>query len=211
MLKNTAKRIAAATLVGGALAVSPMVLPTAQAAPVANCAVYTSNVTTTTTVTLATGSLVPRTGFTVRATVTIDGAPSGAPALGGTVTFRYRDQTQIVDVVNGVATSTEFIARRGGGQVIASYSGLCVAGVSATSPGFNIGTSTGRLPIVAGVSATAGGGPVVAGVSASRGPSVAGLAATGLDSQTELFGVLGLGLVTVGGLTLVMRRRRIQA
>jgi LPXTG-motif cell wall-anchored protein len=39
---------------------------------------------------------------------------------------------------------------------------------------------------------------------------VAGLAATGADSQTELFGVLGLGLVTVGGLTLLVRRRRVQ-
>ena len=56
-----------------------------------------------------------------------------------------------------------------------------------------------------------GGDSGIAGDSASSGGgTVAGLAATGADSQTELFGVLGLGMVTVGGLTLAVRRRRVQ-
>ena len=70
------------------------------------------------------------------------------------------------------------------------------------------------MPIVAGVEASRGGGNGngdVAGVSGSGGGgSVAGLAATGVDSQTELFGLLGLGMVTVGGLSLLVHRRRAQ-
>jgi hypothetical protein len=69
--------------------------------------------------------------------------------------------------------------------------------------------------VVAGVSATRGSGTptgsTVAGVSGTRASGAAGLAGTGLDAQTELYGVLGLGLVTVGGLTLLVHRRRVQA
>ena len=56
-----------------------------------------------------------------------------------------------------------------------------------------------------------GTGSTVAGVSGTRASGAAGLAGTGLDAQTELYGVLGLGLVTVGGLTLLVHRRRVQA
>jgi LPXTG-motif cell wall-anchored protein len=91
----------------------------------------------------------------------------------------------------------------------AVYSGLCSADVLDTS------TDTA---IVAGVEASAGGnggaarpGASIGGVTGgSGGSSSGGLASTGVDSQTELYGLLGVGLVTVGGLTLMVHRRRVQ-
>jgi LPXTG-motif cell wall-anchored protein len=210
MLTQTTKRLVAATFAGGVLAVSPMALPAAQAAPAVGCPNYSVASTTTTTVTTTpAGNLQPGTTFTATATVTVDA--NGQAAQGGTVTFRYVGQRKDAAVTGGTA-SVQYVSKQGRPPVIASYNGQCLAGVSN-------GTSEGRQPVVAGVSATRGGGggngddrdPTVAGVSAGRGGVVAGLAATGLDSQTELFGVLGIGLVTVGGLTLLVHRRRVQA
>lgn len=215
MLSHTAKRIAAATLAGGALAVSPMVLPAAQAAPATGCPAYSVQSTTTTTLTLApAGPYSVGQTFTATADVTVDG--TGAPAASGSVTFKYRNVTQTV-AISGGSASASFVARPGRSPITAAFSGECLAGSVAN------GTSADRQPVVAGVSATAGGGGTdgggggyggdVNGVSgvAGNGGTVGGLAATGVDTQTELYGLLGLGLVTVGGLTLVVRRRRVEA
>lgn len=207
MLSHTAKRIAAATLAGGVLAVSPMVIPAAQAAPATGCPAYSVQSTTTTTLTLSpAGPYAVGQTFTATADVTVDG--TGAPAASGSVTFKYRNVIQTV-AISGGSASADFIARPGRSPISASFSGECLAGSVAN------GTSADRLPVVAGVSATAGGGNGgdVGGVSGggSNGGTVGGLAATGLDTQTELYGLLGLGLVTVGGLTLVVRRRRVEA
>jgi LPXTG-motif cell wall-anchored protein len=210
MLKHTTKRIAAATLAGGVLAVSPRVLPAAQAAPASGCPAYSVVSTTTTTLTLSpTGPYAVGDAITATADVTVDG--TGAPATTGSVTFRYNGTTKTVAVSGGSATF-DFTAKRGRIPISATFSGECLADSVAN------GTSRDRQPVVAGVSATAGGGNGngnggnVAGVSGSGGNSgIAGLAATGLDTQTELYGLLGLGLVTVGGLTLVVRRRRVEA
>ena len=214
MLSNTAKRIAAATLAGGALAVSPMVMPAAQAAPPAGCPAYAVQSTTTTTLTLSPAGPYSRgEGFTATASVTVDG--TGAGAQGGTVTFKYRNVTQ-TETVSGGSASAEFTARPGRSPITASYSGECLTTGSVAN-----GTSADRVPVVAGVSATAGGGNGgngnggnIGGVSGNAGggnSGIAGLAATGMDSQTELFGLLGVGMVAVGGLTLAVRRRRIEA
>jgi LPXTG-motif cell wall-anchored protein len=213
MLKHTAQRIAAATIAGGVLAVSPMVLPAAQAAPATGCPAYAVQSTTTTTLTLSpAGPYAVGDAITATADVTVDG--TGAPATNGSVTFRYGGTTKTV-ALSGGSASFDFTAKRGRIPISATFSGECLAGSVAN------GTSRDRAPVVAGVSATAGGGNGngnggnggnVAGVSGSGGNSgVAGLAATGLDTQTELYGLLGLGLVTVGGLTLVVRRRRVEA
>ncbi len=211
MLKHTAQRIAAATIAGGVLAVSPMVLPAAQAAPARGCPAYSVQSTTTTTLTLSpAGPYAVGDAVTATADVTVDG--TGAPAGSGSVTFRYGGTTKTV-ALDGGSASFDFVAKRGRIPISATFSGECLAGSVAN------GTSADRAPVVAGVSATAGGGNGnggnggnVAGVSGSGGNSgIAGLAATGLDTQTELYGLLGLGLVTVGGLTLVVRRRRVEA
>ncbi len=211
MLSSSAKRIAAATIAGGVLAVSPMVMSAAQAAPASGCPAYAVQSTTTTTLSFSpAGPYSVGQSFTATATVTVDG--TGAPAGSGTVTFKYRSSTKTVALSGGQA-SAGFTAQKGRSPVIATFSGECLAGSVAN------GTSADRAPVVAGVSATAGGGNGnggnggnVAGVSGSGGNSgIAGLAATGLDTQTELYGLLGLGLVTVGGLTLVVRRRRVEA
>jgi len=110
--------------------------------------------------------------------------------------------------VSGGSASASFTAQRGRTPISASFSGECLAGSVAN------GTSSDRTPIVAGVEASrgnGGGNSGVAGVSGSGGGNVAGLAATGVDSQTELFGLLGLGMVTVGGLSLLVHRRRVRA
>jgi LPXTG-motif cell wall-anchored protein len=208
MLSHTAKRFAAATVAGGVLAVSPLVMPAAQAAPPAGCPAYAVTSTTTTTLTIdPAGPFNVGDGFTAIADVTVDA--TGAPAGSGSVTFRYGGASQTVTLSDGSATA-DFTARRGRVPVSATFSGECLEGSAAN------GTSRDRQPVVAGVSATAGGGNGnggnVGGVSGSGGDTgIGGLAATGLDTQTELYGVLGLGLLTVGGLTLVVRRRRVEA
>ena len=205
MLSTTSiKRFAAALFVGGALAVSPVMMPAASAAP--NCPAYAGTISTTTTVTVSPTNPAQGSSFTATATVTNDS--TGAPVSGGTVEFKYKNQRATVAVTGGEA-STTFTAGPGRGQVKATYSGVCVGGVAAvdsSSDGF-----------VLGVEASSGNGngngrsgTNLAGVGAGSGGS-GGLAATGVDTQTELLGAVGLGLLTVGGLSLVVHRRRVQA
>ena len=217
MLAHTAKRITVAGFAGSLLAIAPVALPAADAAPATGCKQYAVASTTTTSLSLSPqGPYSVGQSFTATATVTVDG--TGAPAQGGTVVFQYRSVKKSVAVSGGTA-SASFTALRGSTPISATFSGECLAGSVAN------GTSSDRQAVVAGVEASRGnggnsaagtggngGGSGIAGVSASTGGgTVAGLAATGADSQTELFGVLGLGLVTVGGLTLVVRRRRVQS
>jgi LPXTG-motif cell wall-anchored protein len=206
MLSHTAKRIAAASLAGGVLAITPMAMPAAQAAPPAGCRAYAVQSTTTTDLSVSpAGPYSVGETFTATATVTVDG--TGQAPDGGSVLFRYGSVTKTVAVAGGEA-SADFTAKRGRTAISATFSGECLSGSVAN------GTSADRQPIVAGVSASRGNGgdSGIAGVSGNGGDSgIAGLAATGLDNQTELFGLLGVGMVAVGGLTLVVRRRRVQA
>ena len=202
MRNHTIARTVAAGFVGALFAVSPLAVTSANAAPPADCPTYPNQVTTSITVTTTPTSPAVGQTFTTTATVVADNAPVGA----GTVTFGYAGGSSTVSLSDGVA-STTFTAEKGRLPVTATYSGSCQTG------GVALGTSGGRSPVVAGVSATRddGTGSTVAGVSGTRTSGVAGLAGTGLDAQTELYGVLGLGLVTVGGLTLLVHRRRVQA
>ncbi len=221
MLTQTIKRITAAGFAGSLLAIAPVALPAADAAPASGCKQYAVASTTSTTLSLSPqGPYAVGQSFTATATVTVDG--TGQPAQGGEVVFRYGSTSKTVAVSGGTA-SASFTAKKGRTPISATFTGECLANSVAN------GTSSDRVPVVAGVEASRGKGGLsttggsggssgnggnsgVAGVSGSSGGgNVAGLAATGADSQTELFGVLGLGLVTVGGLTLVVRRRRVQA
>jgi LPXTG-motif cell wall-anchored protein len=213
MLTQSIKRITVAGFAGSLLAIAPVVLPAADAAPATGCRQYAVQSTTSTTLSVSPqGPYSVGQSFTATATVTVDG--TGQPAQGGEVVFSYGSTSKTVAVAGGSA-SASFTAKRGRTPISATFSGECLAGSVAN------GTSSDRMPIVAGVEASRGGGSGngngngnagIAGVSASGGGgSVAGLAATGVDSQTELFGLLGLGMVTVGGLSLLVRRRRVQA
>ena len=212
MLTQSIKRITAAGFAGSLLAIAPVALPVADAAPVQGCKQYAVSSTTTTSLSLSPqGPYAVGQSFTATATVTVDG--TGQPAQSGEVVFKYGPTSKTV-AVSGGSASASFTAKKGRTPISATFSGECLANSIAN------GTSSDRVAVVAGVEAsrgkgglsTNGGNSGVAGVSGSSGGgNVAGLAATGADSQTELFGVLGLGLVTVGGLTLVVRRRRVQA
>ena len=217
MLTQTAKRITVAGFAGSLLAIAPVALPAADAAPATGCRQYAVASTTTTTQSLSPqGPYGIGQGFTATATVQVDA--TGTAPSSGDVTFTYGSSTKTVAVSGGTA-SAAFTAKKGRTQISATFSGECLGNSVAN------GTSSDRTAVVAGVEASRGKGGLsttggtggdpgdsgIAGVSASSGGgTVAGLAATGADSQTELFGVLGLGLVTVGGLTLLVRRRRVQ-
>ena len=199
MFSTTAKRIVAATFVGGIVALSPIVAPAANAAPPVGCEEYQGAITTQTTVTISPSSgLEPGDSFTATANVTA----SDVPVSGGTVEFTYASQSDSGSVIGGSASAV-FTAVEGRNTVVATYSGVCPGGADV------LGSSASRVPVVAGVEATAGGSGN-GGVSGDDA-GVGGLAATGLNNQTELFGLLGAGMVAVGGLTLLVHRRRVQA
>jgi LPXTG-motif cell wall-anchored protein len=201
------KRLAAAAAAGGVVALAPVAMPAANAAPPPACPQYTSFVTTTTTV--SNSPTNPDVGETFTATATV--SRDGGPAEGGTVDFTYAEQSKS-DVVEAGEASVTFTAVEGTNDVIASYTGLCSGGADV------LGTSSDSQPVVLGVEGSAGGnggaarpGASIGGVTGgSGGSSSGGLASTGVDSQTELYGLLGVGLVTVGGLTLMVHRRRVQ-
>jgi LPXTG-motif cell wall-anchored protein len=212
----TTRRIAAVSLAGGLLAVVPFSMPAAQAAPPSDCPAYSVTTTTNTSLSLTPPHPVAGQGFTVRASVT----SAGARVSGGTVSFSYAGTTKTDAVHGGRATAKFVVPASGGATLTASYTGVCLAGQVA------VGTSGSAM--VAGVEASAGGGSNngngngrVGGVSGSNGDvngivgGVSGnggaLPNTGLDTQTELLGALGLGLVGAGALTMVVRRRRVTA
>ena len=206
MLTQSIKRITAAGFAGSLLAIAPVALPAADAAPATGCRQYAVQSTTTTTLSVSpAGPYSVGQAFTATATVTVDG--TGQPAQGGEVAFKYGSASKTV-AVSGGSASAPFTAKRGRTPISATFSGECLAGSVAN------GTSSDRTPIVAGVEASRGGGNgnsgAAGGSGSGGGGNVAGLAATGVDNQTELFGVLGLGMVTVGGLSLLVHRRRVQ-
>jgi LPXTG-motif cell wall-anchored protein len=214
--RPTVKRFATAIAAGGVLAIAPVAIPAASAAP-ADCPNYTLEATTTTSLSISPANPTVGDAFTATASVLTSG---GVPVTGGTVNFSYAGQTARDAVQNGTATAT-FTAEQGRFTLSATYTGDCLKGGSAIDP------SADTQAIVAGVEASAGGngsgngsgnggaarpGAAIGGVTGSggSGSSTGGLAATGVDTQTELFGLLGVGLVTVGGLTLMVHRRRVQ-
>jgi LPXTG-motif cell wall-anchored protein len=187
-------------------------IPAASAAPAA-CPNYSVQATTDTSLSVSPANPTVGDAFTATATVLTSG---GVPVDGGNVNFTYAGQKATDVVRNGTASAT-FTAEQGRFALTASFAGQCLAGASSIDP------STDTQPIVAGVEAFAGNGSgngggaarpgaTISGVSGSggTGSAVGGLASTGLDNQTELYGLLGLGLVTVGGLTLMVHRRRVQ-
>jgi LPXTG-motif cell wall-anchored protein len=204
--RSHAKRLAAAIAAGGVVALAPVAMPAANAAP-AECPTYT--VTSTTTTSLSISPANPGVGDAFTATATV--LAGGVPAEGGTVNFSYAGQTAS-DTVSGGTASATFTAERGSFGLTGRYTGQCLAGEFAIDP------SVDTQAIVAGVEASAGGnggagrsGANLGGVTGgSGGSATGGLASTGVDTQTELYGLLGVGLVTVGGLTLMVHRRRVQ-
>ena len=64
-----------------------------------------------------------------------------------------------------------------------------------------------RPPVVMGTHATAHSGASVLGASASVRPAAGGLPNTGAPAGLALVGLLGLGLVAAGGVTMMLRRR----
>lgn len=207
--RQTVKRLATAIAAGGVFAIAPVAIPAASAAP-ADCPGYAVNVITSTDLSISPAN--PDVGETFTATLTV--LAGGQPVNGGTVNFVYNGLEKTDTVKNGTA-STTFDAAGGSFEVRARFAGQCFDNGTAFDP------STDTQPIVAGVEAFAGSGngggaarpgATLSGVSGSggSGSAVGGLASTGLDNQTELYGLLGLGLVTVGGLTLMVHRRRVQ-
>jgi len=221
--RQTVKRLATAMAAGGVLAIAPVAIPAASAAP-ADCVNYP--VPTPTTILLSVSPANPGVGDPFTTTVSV--LTAGEPVDGGNVIFTYAGQTRTVPVNAGTASAT-FIAEEGRFALSARYVGQCLDDGTAIDPG------TDTQPMVAGVAAFGGGnggggnggshnvgaarpGATIGGVSGVSGGSggsgsgsTAGtLASTGVDSQTELYGLLGLGLVTVGGLTLMVHRRRVQ-
>ena len=205
MFSQFARRIAAIIFGGGLLLASSMLLaPAANAAPVSGAAKcpYNAPITTTTTLKLSPSSVAKGQSFTATATVTA----SAGPVPTGTVVFTYGGHTKTGTLVGGKASVT-FKATTSG-AVRAVYQGLCAGGQAA------VGSSVSG-PVVLGISGSRGhgggsgngGSGTVAGTSAGIG----GLAATGVNSQTELLGALGAGLVVVGGLALIVHRRRVEA
>jgi len=202
MFSTTAKRLVAGTFVGGIVALSPVVAPAANAAPVAaaKCS-YSAPVTTTTTLTLSPSTVARGQQFTATAKVTA--SPASAPVPTGTVVFKYKGDTQTATLVGGSASVT--YTSRGPGAVKATYQGVCAGGIS------SIGSSKSGPSILGEEASRGNGGGNGNGGVAGTDAGIGGLAATGLDNQTELFGVLGAGMVTVGGLALLVHRRRVQA
>jgi hypothetical protein len=227
------KRLAAASLAGGALAVSPIMLPAASAVdgqPPAECADYESPATSSTTLTLDPSQPEAGDDFTAIADVLV----AGVEATQGTVTFTFNGEAVDVPVEAGRA-ETVFTVPTSGGQfnVTASFEGICVLGTSADTAAEGSSDSAG---FVAGVEGTDGGDDTnggttggsstggttsgsnragtsagVNGVTGDTGSSTGSLGGTGVDTQTELYGLIGLGLVAVGGMSLMVHRRRIQA
>jgi phage terminase large subunit-like protein len=202
----TIKRLAAATFVGGALTLAPIAMPAANAAP-ADCPNYAVTMTTQTSVSVSPSNLNPGQTFTATATVTTAG---GVPVTGGSVEFQYRGIEKTDSTVGAGGTfSVTFTARKGRSPVVARFEGQCLAGSVAS------GESRDSAPVIAGVEASAGGGSGNGGGAGiggvSGGSTIGGLAGTGMDTQTQLFGLLGVGMVTVGGLSLMVHRRRTQS
>lgn len=221
MFSTTAKRLVAATFAGGIVALSPVLAPAANAVPgVDEPCSYAAPVTTVTTLALNPSSPTRNQAFGATATVT---ASEGLPPTGN-VRFSYNGDSVIVPLSpSGGSTSTATTASDAfvatvAGPVSADYFGVCAAGGGGTV----IGSSGDVLGIEAfggngggtGTGTGNGGSGAVGGISGgttSGGGTVGGLAATGMDSQTELYALLGAGMVAVGGLTLVVRRRRVEA
>jgi len=221
--RQTVKRLATAIAAGGVLAIAPVAIPAATAAP-ADCPGY--QVSQTATILLSVSPANPGVGDPFTTTVSV--LTGGVPVPGGKVIFNYGTQPAQTKPVRAGTASATFIAENGAFALSARYVGDCLEDGTAIDP------TTETQPIVAGVAAFGGGGNGgshnvgaarpgatiggvggVGGVSGGSGSTGSGstagtLASTGVDSQTELYGLLGLGLVTVGGLTLMVHRRRVQ-
>jgi hypothetical protein len=202
MFSRIARRVAATLLGGGLVAALLLVAPAANAAPGSpgDCPSYAVTAHTNTQLTLSPRQ--PDSGQTFTATASVK--TGGAPVTGGNVTFTFAGQTKTVAVVNGTA-SAQFTVPTSGGRfkITADYSGQCLANSAA------VGSSGSSKAIVAGVEASRGNGNGSGNGGATVEGTEGALANTGVNGQTELFGLLGVGMVLVGGLALAVHRRRI--
>ena len=199
MLTHVFTRIAAATFGGGLLAASLLVAPAANAVPGVDepCGTYSDGITTTTVLSIDPDPAVQGETFTATADVTVS---EGAAA--GSVTFSYGGSDQTVPLTpTGASTGTASADFTAGSDttITATYNGVCVGQVTPVNSSSDI----------LGIYAVAGGGGD-GGDGGDGGSNLGGLADTGLDTRTELMGLLGVGLLAVGGLTLMVHRRRVE-
>ena len=105
MLTQSIKRITVAGFAGSLVAIAPVALPAADAAPATGCRQYAVQSTTTTTLSVSPqGPYSVGQSFTATATVTVDG--TGQPAQGGEVVFSYGSTSKTVAVAGGSASAS---------------------------------------------------------------------------------------------------------
>lgn len=202
-MKDKLRRVTGGGAAVAVMTLSPMALTApAHAAPPPDCPAYAVSATTETSVSVSPDEVDPGQTFTATATVTTD----GQPVTGGEVRFKYAKQSSGPVAVVGGQASADFTAKRGRIQLFANYTGQCLANSAA------VGTSRDRATVVAGVEAFRGengnaGGANRPGALAGVSGGAGALPGTGSDSQTELLGLLGLGLLGTGAITLAVRRR----
>src|SRR4051812_42540627 len=143
--RQTVKRLATAIAAGGVLAIAPVAIPAATAAP-ADCADYP--VSQTATILLSVSPANPGVGDPFTTTVSV--LTGGVPVPGGNVIFTYAGQTRTVPVNPGTAPAT-FVAEDGRFALSARYVGECLEDGTAIAP------ATDTQPIVAGKAAFGGG------------------------------------------------------
>ena len=227
--RTHAARLAAVVAAGGVLTLTQLaVAPAANAVPGIDepCPNYASAAASAVTVTISPNPASAGQTVTVTANVTT----MGNPVLLGSVIFGIGygqsgdalNGGQPVPVVAGQA-STSFTFDGRPGTVTATYLGVCAGPVDAIASsqgsdvlgvsGGNGGGGNGGGGNGGGGANGGGNGGVVSGTGTgtTTGTNNGVLAATGVDSQTELYALLGLGLVSVGGLSLMVHRRRQQA
>jgi hypothetical protein len=212
-------RALAALLVGGTLAVTQLVGPTTvtSAPDLRRVADYPAKIQTTTDVTL--NKRAVRRGQPILARVKVR---SGVGTPKGTVTIKLAGRSWTVKLRDGRATKslpTRNLRANRTYTVRAVYNGTDRFKKSNDADYFTVKKRKNRRGQVAGVEESRGNDngagaadndganrpPAVAGVESD---AAAGLGDTGAGSNLGLYGLVGLGLLGAGGLTIVARRLR---
>lgn len=214
-------RAFAALLVGGTLAATQLVGPTSTvtASPdITRVAEYPAKIQTTTDLTL--NKRAVRRGQPIVARVKVR---SGVGTPKGTVTIKLAGRSWTVKLRDGRATKslpTRNLRANRTYTVRASYNGTDRFKKSNDADYFTVKKRSKGRGEVAGVDESRGDDNNGAGAAdndgANRPPAVAGAEAdaaaglgdTGADTNLGLYGLIGLGLLGAGGLTIVARRLR---